>query len=241
MIAIAKEVELTILIPSFNEGSLVEKTVLRAFKELRTVTRSHEILVIDDSTDGTVDILFRLASKPTRELRIIHRENVRGVGSAIRCGIEKARGKYVIVFMADVPQDARYFNRIVGELRRGNQLASTSRFLPGCRIYGYPLIKRVGNLLCNNAIRIAFLAPKLRDFSTLFKGFDRKSILELQLEAEGYDVGAEIEMKAIRRGYNIVEVPIDWVDRSTGSSKLILSRQAPLYVKRLWRTWLTFR
>jgi len=168
-----------------------------------------------------------------KDLNVIHRENARGVGSAIRLGLVQATGRFAIVFMADAPNDSKYFASIVEKLRQGYQLVSTSRFLPGCKIVRYPVAKRLGNFLCNSAIKAAFWRWDLGDFTTLFKGFERTPILELGPESNGFELGAEIEMKAIKRGYKITEVPVDWVERSAGSSKLILRQQATGYIEQL--------
>jgi hypothetical protein len=135
--------------------------------------------------------------------------------------------------MADAPYDSKYFVSILEKLRQGYQLVSTSRFLPGCKIVGYPPVKRLGNFICNNAIKAAFLRWDLGDFTTLFKGLERRPIIELGLESNGFEFGAEIEMKAIKRGYKITEVAVDWVERRSGSSKLVLRQQAMRYIEQL--------
>ena len=67
-------------------------------------------------------------------LRLIHRKGKSGVGSAIRLGIEKASHNHVIVFMADAPNDVKYFPSILEKLEKGYDIVQTSRFLKGCKI-----------------------------------------------------------------------------------------------------------
>lgn len=238
MAAVA-ECELSLVIPTYNEKEHIRETILRMLENLGKAGIEAELVVVDDSRDGTELILGELA-KSHRSIKVIHRVNERGVGSAIRKGIGSASGKYVIVFMADAPDDVRYVPSILEKLHAGCQLVHTSRFMKGSVIVGYPLMKTIGNRLVNFGVRIMFLRPGLKDFTSLFKGFDREAILKLGLEANEFDVGIEIALKSIRRGYKIVEVPVSWYERIAGSSKLKLSRQGPVFIRRILKIWFTY-
>ncbi len=227
-----RALEVSIIIPTYNEKQLATLSIVSCLEQLKQIGSSGEVIVVDDSTDKTIDTLNRLGGE-LEGLKVIHRENTRGVGSAIRLGLARATGRFAILFMADAPYDSKYFASILEKLRQGSQLVSTSRFLPGCKIVRYPAAKRLGNFLCNSAIKAAFWRWDLGDFTTLFKGFELTSILELGLESNGFELGAEIEMKAIKRGYEITEVAVDWVERNSGSSKLILRQQATGYIEQL--------
>jgi glycosyltransferase involved in cell wall biosynthesis len=231
--------ELSVIIPTLNESESIGQVIHATSAELEKIARSGEIIVVDDSADNTTNILIDL-TRTIKILRVFHRVDATGVGSAIRLGLEKAAGKYAIVLMGDMPEDIKYILPILQKLREGYQVVSASRFLPGCRFVGYPIKKRVANLLCNLVIGIAFLRPDLKDFTTLFKGCDAEAIRELGLEANGFDLGAEIEMKAIRRGLRIAEIPADQLKRRAGFSKLSLSRQTRLYVQRIAAVWLFY-
>lgn len=231
--------ELSLVIPTYNEKEHIRETILRMLENLGKAGIEAELVVVDDSRDGTELILNGLA-KSHRSIKVIQRVNERGVGSAIREGIGSASGKYVIVFMADAPDDIKYVPSILEKLRAGYQLVHTSRFMKGSVIVGYPLMKTIGNRLVNFGVRVMFLRPGLKDFTSLFKGFDREAILKLGLEANEFDVGIEIALKSIRKGYKIVEVPVSWYERVAGSSKLKLSKQGPMFVKRILKIWFTY-
>jgi len=79
---------------------------------------------------------------------------------------------------------------------------------------------------------------KIKDFSSLFKGFNKEKIEALNLEANEFDLSLEIILKAMKKKYKITEVPADWVERESGESKLKLSRYAPGYFKRVMKIWL---
>ncbi len=233
-------VDFTVIIPTFNESSHIEKTMHRTYENLNKLKLNPEILVIDDSNDNTHEILRKLLKK-YKTLKIIHRKNKTGVGSAIRLGIEKAKHPYVIVHMADAPDDTKYFSGIINKFEKGYDVVQTSRFFPGCKMRGYPLKKRIGNWLCNNFVRVVFLRFDLKDFSSLFKGFNKKKIIKLNLESNEFDLGLEIVLKSIRKKYKITEVPVDWYERDAGESKLKLFKYAKYYFLRVIKIWLTYR
>jgi len=81
---------------------------------------------------------------------------------------------------------------------------------------------------------------KLKDFSSLFKGFNTDRIRKLNLSANEFDLGLEIALKSMRKKYRITEVPVDWEEREKGESKLKLSRYARHYFTRVIGTWLTY-
>jgi len=235
----AKGVELSLVIPTYNEKESIRDIILRMYSNLRKLKIPAEFVVVDDSRDGTEPILYKLAKKE-KSLKVIHRENARGVGSAIRLGIEKSSGKYVIVFMADAPDDTKYIPSMLEKLRAGYQLVHTSRFMKGSEIVGYPLMKTIGNRLVNFGVRIMFLKPSLKDFTSLFKGFDREAIQKLNLKANEFDVGIEMALKSIRKHYRITEVPCSWYERASGKSKLKLTKQGPVFIKRILRIWFLY-
>jgi len=225
--------ELSIIIPTFNEKEIIKGSISRIFRNFKKYNiKDVEVIVVDDSKDGTEKILEKL-SRSYKDLKVIHRQKSTGVGSAIREGIRNSSGKYGIIFMSDAPDDIRYVPSMLEKLRKGYEFVHTSRFMKGSKIEGYPFIKTLANRLANYSVRVAFLRFDLKDFTSLFKGFKIEKVKELSLEANEFDIGLEIALKAIRKGYKIVEVPVNWKEREAGKSKLKLSKQAPQYAKRI--------
>ncbi|GAF76793.1 unnamed protein product, partial [marine sediment metagenome] len=211
-----------------------ENTLHDVYSRLKHI--DFEVLVVDDSTDQTYSILKKLMKK-YKNLNVVHRTNEKGVGSATRLGIKKSKGKYIITFMADSKDDAKYFPIMLEKLQKGYDVVQTSRFFKGCKIIGYKKKKKICNWLCNTFIRILFLEFKLRDFSSLFKGFDKEKINTLNLNANEFDLGLEIVLKAMKKKMKIIEIPVDWIEREQGHSKLKLSRYAKHYFKRVMGIW----
>ncbi len=232
--------ELSIIIPTYNEKDIIEDSINRIFSNLGKYNlKDVEVVVVDDSKDGTEKILKNL-SKKYNNLKIINRQKSKGVGSAIRDGIIKSSGKFGIIFMSDAPDDIKYIPSMLDKLKQGNDFVHTSRFMKGSRIEGYPFIKTLANRLANYSVRFAFLRFDLKDFTSLFKGFSIDKIKNLNLEANEFDIGLEIALKSIRKGYKIVEVPVNWKEREAGKSKLKLSKQAPQYAKRILKLFFTY-
>lgn len=227
--------DFTVVIPTFNEEAHIRETIETIYDNLESLTFNPEIIVVDDSKDKTFEILKELRQK-YKQLKIIHRVNKSGVGSAIRIGIDRATRKYVIMFMGDAPNDTKYFPSILKKLEKGNDIVQTSRFFKGCKMVGYPKKKRVANWLCNSFINLIFMEFRLRDFTSLFKAFDREKINKLRLEANEFDLGLEIVLKAIKKKYRIAEVPVNWVEREKGESKLKISRYAKHYINRIFKS-----
>jgi len=230
----------TVLMPTFNEAQHIERTLRQVFSNLKKLKLHPEVLVVDDSTDETPKILEKLSHKFST-LRYIHRKSGKGVGSAIREGIHEATSEFIIIYMADAPNDTKYFPSILKKLREGNDIVQTSRFIESSKMVGYPLKKRISNWICNRFINVIFWESELKDFSSLFKGFKKTKILELKLESNYFDLGLEIALKGIRKHYRIVEVPVNWFEREMGESKLKLSRYAKDYALRIFKIWFFYR
>ncbi len=225
--------ELLIIIPTFNEKEIIKGSIIRIFSNFKKYNiKNVEVIVVDDSKDGTEKILEKI-SRQYKNLKVIHRQKSNGVGSAIREGIRNSSGKYGIIFMSDAPDDIKYVPSMLEKLRKGYDFVHTSRFMKGSKIEGYPFIKTLANRIANYSVRVAFLRFDLKDFTSLFKGFRIEKVNELKLEANEFDIGLEIALKAIRKGCKIVEVPVNWKEREAGKSKLKLSKQAPAYAKRI--------
>ncbi len=232
--------KLTVIYLTYNEKDSISRNLRMIYENFKKIKINPEVLVIDDSKDGSETILKK-EQLNYKTLRLIHRINKRGPGSATREGIINAKGDYIIVSMFDSPQEIMYFPAIIKKFEEGYDLVHTSRFMGGTKIVGYPLKKLIANRICNNLVSLLFWRFDLKDFTSLFKGFKKKPISKLDLEANEFDLGLEIATKSIRKGYKITEVPVDWIERDVGKSKLILRKQIPNYLKRLINVWLFYR
>lgn len=198
--------EVSIVIPAYNEEKGLP-LVLRAV--FGVLDDKYEVVVVDD---GSSDQTAAVAEKfPCRLIR--HQLN-RGKGAALRTGLMNARGKKVIFLDADntypvsaIPTLAHCLddNKLVRGIRMFDQL-------------NMPLINRVGNNLFDTVIKFINLVEGGDMLSGMYGG-QRDVLLGLHLEAEGFDIEAEICVKAKAQGFHCASVPITYAQR-VGEKKL---------------------
>lgn len=193
--------ELTILMPCLNEARTLPACVGKALGFLRRTGIAGEVLVADNgSTDGSQALALELGA------RVVD-VSERGYGAALRAGTAAARGRFVIMGDADDSYDFSALDAFVAELRQGRELVVGNRFAGGIAPGAMPFLHRwLGNPVLSFLGRRFFGGP-LRDFHCGLRGFDRSSLLRLQLVTPGMEFASEMIVKALQAGLNISEVP----------------------------------
>jgi hypothetical protein len=202
----SEEVLATVILPAYNEESALP-LVLDALFDV--ADDRYEILVVDDgSTDGTV------AAAQRYPCRVISHDCNRGKGSAVRTGLESARGRYVVIMDADATYPAGAVPGVV-ELLRENQLVRCIRR----RCDGsMPLVNRVGNRIFDFLLSAAHGVDGSDCLSGLY-GLHREVLQGMNLEADGFDLEVEIGIKASAQGLRTGTIPIAYHER-VGEKKL---------------------
>jgi hypothetical protein len=201
----SRPIEVTVLMPCLNEAETLASCVRKARLGLEQAGVEGEVLIADNgSTDGSVIIAEQLGA------RVISVKE-RGYGSALRGGIEAARGKWVIMGDADDSYDFSKLEGFVEKLRQGYDLVMGNRMpsgggviLPGAmpwknRWIGNPVLSLIG--------RLFFKCPA-RDFHCGLRGFTREAAKKMELKTAGMEFASEMVIKATLRGLRIAEVPI---------------------------------
>jgi glycosyltransferase involved in cell wall biosynthesis len=207
---------ISIVVPVYNEA----KTVADVIQRLITIDlpAPREILVVNDgSTDGTREVLDRLAARP--ELRIIHAEKNGGKGSAIRIGFGRASGTIVAIQDADLELDPAQIAQLVQPILDGRtRVVYGSRFLAGrpaapwLSIFANQVLTGITNLLYGS---------RITDMETCYKVMAADVARSLNLEANRFDIEPEITAKLLRAGHAIFELPIRFEPRSRAQGKKI--------------------
>jgi glycosyltransferase involved in cell wall biosynthesis len=196
----------TIILPAYNEARALP-TVLSALQNI--VDERYEVLVVDDgSTDDTVDIV---RAYPCRWVR--HKSN-RGKGAAVQTGIANARGRYLIVMDADATYPAEAIPRIV-DLLADYDLVRCNRQSNGAQM---PALNRAGNWIFDRLLAVAHGLDGTDHLSGLY-GLRREAVLPMQLESVGFDIEAEIGIKARVKGLRVMSFPVAYQPRM-GEKKL---------------------
>ncbi|WP_083745407.1 glycosyltransferase family 2 protein [Variovorax sp. KK3] len=193
--------ELTILMPCLNEAATVRHCIDQARKFLERSGIRGEVVVSDNgSSDGSQAIALAAGA------RVVH-AGEKGYGAALREGIQCATGQYVIMGDCDQSYDFSSLDPFVRALRAGNQLVVGNRFEGGIQPGAMPPLHRyLGNPVLSGLGRL-FFRSDIRDFHCGLRGFDRASLLDLQLNSPGMEYASEMIVKATLKGYRITEVP----------------------------------
>ncbi|WP_051840330.1 polyprenol monophosphomannose synthase [Streptomyces sp. NRRL F-5126] len=220
-----------VIIPTYDEAGNIEAIVGR----VRSAVPDAHVLVADDnSPDGTGRIADGLAAKDDN-VHVLHRKGKEGLGAAylagFRWGIDHGYG--VLVEMdADGSHQPEELPRLLTALK-GADLVLGSRWMPGGRVVNWPrtreLISRGGSTYSR-----LLLGVPIRDVTGGFRAFRKETLEGIGLDevaSQGYCFQVDLARRAVEAGFHVVEVPITFVDREIGDSKM--SRD--IFVEALWR------
>jgi dolichol-phosphate mannosyltransferase len=209
-----------VVIPSYNEAESVERTIARL---LEVVPGAAVLVVDDDSPDGTGEIADRLAAADPR-IRVLHRAVRDGLGHAYLAGFRRALGEGydVIVEMdADGSHPASALPAMLDALD-GNDLVIGSRWVPGGAVANWPRRREWLSRAANTYARLALRIP-VRDSTAGYRAFRASALRAIDLDgvvSRGYCFQIDMTRRVIDAGLRVAEVPITFVDRVAGRSKM---------------------
>lgn len=210
---------LSVLMPVYNERHTVEESIRR----VRAVPMEIELVVIDDgSTDGTGEVLGRLAADGLIDQLITH-ENNEGKGTAVRRGIEAATGTVLVVQDADLEYDPAELPRLLEPIESGRADAVLgSRFMGSPRRVLY-FWHRVGNGVLT-LVSNMFTDLNLTDMETCYKMMRADLAKSLPLQTRRFGIEPEIVARLAQSAARIYEVPISYHGRTYEEGKKITWR-----------------
>jgi dolichol-phosphate mannosyltransferase len=223
-----------IVTPTYNE----KENLPRFLEGVRKAFPEGDILVVDDnSPDGTGDIADAIAAEDPH-VRVMHRAGKLGLATAYIQAFEKGMAEGYDRFFqmdADGSHDVKYLPDMVRALDDGADLVIGSRNIPGGGVEGWGpgrhFISKGGSFYART-----ILGLEIRDVTAGYNGFTRKALETIDLatiESNGYSFQIEMKFRAIRRGLRVKEVPIVFVDRTVGKSKM--SRK--IFVEAMGKVW----
>ena len=209
-----------VVVPTYDERLNIERTIAR----LRAaVPQAHALVVDDASPDRTGEVADRLASEDP-QVHVLHRLGKQGLGAAYLAGFDwgLSRGYEVLVEMdADGSHQPEQLPRLLAALE-GADLVLGSRWVPGGSVVNWPRSRELLSRGGNSYVRIA-LGLGLRDATGGFRAFRRATLEKLDLDgvaSQGYCFQVDLARRAVERGARVVEVPIEFVERELGVSKM---------------------
>ena len=229
-----------VVIPTYNEVGNIESLI----RSIMDVMPDAGILVVDDaSPDGTADVVRGLAREFGDRVEVLSRPAKSGLGTAYRAGFSEvlSRHETIVVQMdADLSHDPTYLPALVASVELGADAALGSRYVPGGRIENWPRLRlflsRWGNRYAAGMLGLA-----VNDATSGYRAYSPSLLRRIDfatVRAEGYGFQIEMTHRAVRADARIVEVPIRFVDRVIGESKLShhIINEAFFLVNRLWFT-----
>jgi dolichol-phosphate mannosyltransferase len=211
-----------IVTPTYNEQANLRRFVT----EVRAAAPHADLLIVDDaSPDGTGDLADAIAKEDSNNVRVLHRPGKLGLGTAyvqgFTWGLERDY-QYFFEMDADLSHQPRYLDAFQRALDEGADVVVGSRNIEGGRVEGWGLGRQVlskGGSLYSRVI----LGVAVRDLTTGYKAFRRRALEGVDLatvHSNGYSFQIEMTYRALRRGFKVVEVPIVFIDRTLGRSKM---------------------
>jgi uncharacterized protein (TIRG00374 family) len=214
--------EVSLVLPAYNEANRIEKAVEIASKQLREITDSFEIIIAEDgSTDGTAEIASELA-KRFNHVKLIHSRERLGRGRALTRAFLASQGEILVYFDLDLATDVKHLKELIQAIRDGYDIATGSRLLSQSEVKR-PLKREIASKGYNFLVRL-MLGSKLKDHQCGFKAFKRECFEKLsgEVKAHHWFWDTECLIRAQRAGFKIKEFPVKW--RHGGATKVKMGR-----------------
>lgn len=232
-----------VIIPTYNEKENIENIVRAIFG----LAQSFHILIIDDgSPDGTADIVKRLMKEFPEELHLVERSGKLGLGTAYIAGFKWAIARqyeYIFEMDADFSHNPNDLPRLYDACaKEGNDVSIGSRYVSGVNVVNWPMGRVLMSYFASKYVRL-ITGLDIHDTTAGFKCYKRKVLETIELDKirfKGYAFQIEMKFTAYKCGFKIKEVPVIFINRELGTSKMNSSifGEAMFGVMQLrWDSW----
>ena len=211
-----------VIIPTYNEKENIERIIRKVF----SLDGGYEILIIDDgSPDGTAAIVKSLQKEFPDRLNLIERAGKLGLGTAYITGFKWALSQgydYIFEMDADFSHDPDDLPRLLEACKDGEGVAIGSRYCDGISVVNWPIGRIIMSYYASVYVRTV-LRMKVFDCTAGYKCYSRRVLETIDLDTvkmKGYGFQIEMKYTAWKLGFPIREVPVIFVNRKAGSSKM---------------------
>ena len=215
--------QISVIIPCYNEISTIEKIVEKVKKKIQD---QDEIIIVDDfSSDGTREFLEKY--KLEKNISVYFNEMNMGKGYSIRRGIDKSKGKIIIIQDADLEYDpADYKKLLLPFMEADADIVYGSRFIGGSKyvrihFFWHYLANKILTFMCNLVSNL-----NLTDMETGYKVFKSSCVKQLSLKENTFGIEPELTIKFAKKKFKFFEVPISYNGRSYHEGKKITLKDA---------------
>ncbi len=211
-----------VIIPTYNESENIKNIIQEVLKHTDNENRYSVLVVDDNSPDGTAKIVKEMQ---TENIYLIERPAKAGLGTAYVTGFGFAIEKgfdYVFEMDADFSHDPKYLPEFIKKLDAGYDLVVGSRYINGISVVNWPLSRLFLSYFANIYTRI-ITGLKVKDTTAGFACYRVNKLSEINLEkikSNGYSFQIEMKFIFFKKGFKITEIPIMFIDRRAGKSKM---------------------
>lgn len=223
-----------VVIPTYNE----RENLTRLIPEILSLDEKFHILVVDDnSPDGTGAVADKFVAENPGIVHVLHRESKEGLGKAYIAGFKYALefgADYIFEMDADLSHDPERLPAFLPKLEKCDIVVG-SRYLKGISIVNWALKRLILSLVANKYARF-ITGLKVSDTTSGFKCFKREVLEDIDLDkvhSDGYAFQIEMNYRAKKLGYSIGEIPIIFIDRDLGNSKM----SKKIIWEAIWMVW----
>lgn len=223
--------QLSIVMPVYNEGRVIKKTIEGVESKVKI---PHELLIVYDMDEDTTIKPVRILQKKYPNVKLVKNIFGRGALNALKTGLKRARGEVVCVMMADLTDDPKILNQMCKKFERGFDVVAASRYMPGGKQIGGPLIKQILSRVAGVSLYYLVGLPT-HDATNSFRLYSKKFLKSTEIESDGgFELAIELTVKAHFSGFGVTEVPTTWTYIAK-ESRFYLMRWLPKYLK--WYLW----
>ncbi len=211
-----------VIIPTYNEKENIERMIRKVF----SLPHNFHLLIIDDgSPDGTAQIVKNLQDEYPNQLFILERAGKQGLGTAYIHGFKWAIEKkydYIFEMDADFSHNPDDLIKLKEACQNGADMSVGSRYVKGVNVVNWPMSRVLMSYFASVYVRF-ITDVNIQDFTAGFVCYKRRVLETVQLNKirfVGYAFQIEMKYTTVKHGFNLVEVPIIFTDRTEGASKM---------------------
>ena len=230
-------IKLSLIIPTYNEEGNIEKLLRSTHTILQDNSISHELIIVDDDSKDRTRAIIQKLQQEIPEVVLIPRDNERGLASALVRGYESARGAYLGSMDADLAHDPKHLPEMFSLLETNKtDFVIGSRYVKGASFKGKPLINKIASIVGQIVIK-TLLGVTIKDTSNNYRIFKRAiwETIKNKLHPDGNIMITEIVYLAQKNNFRIAEIPISYVERREGKSKLSIIKETTRFFKNIFR------
>jgi dolichol-phosphate mannosyltransferase len=232
----------SVILPTYNEREnlpIIYYLIDKTFKEAKL---DYQVVIVDDSSpDNTLEVAQAIQKSYGKEqVSIVSREGKLGLGTAYIAGLKAAKGDRIILMDADLSHHPKFIPKMVELMNSSKvEIVTGTRYALGGGVYGWDLKRKITSKGAN-FLADFLLNPGVSDLTGSFRLYERHVLEQVlpQIQCKGYAFQMEIIVRSKKAGFKVHEVPITFVDRIYGESKLGLN-EITMFVKGLVQLFFT--